>query len=253
MKMELHTSIQADGAQTALSLDGVFYGIEGRKILRGLSIEVEAARIGIVGRNGSGKSTLARALAGLIAPDSGTLKINGHDLAKDRKTALSEVGVLFQNPDHQIIFPTVDEEISFGLRQQGLSKDDADQRCRNTLSQFGKSHWAGMPVTALSQGQKHLLCLMAVAAMGPRMIILDEPFTGLDIPTRMQLRRYLNRYAGGIAHVSHQPEDLIGCEIVIWLEKGSVEATGAADKVLRAFSDHMHHLGELDDLSDLSV
>lgn len=75
-----------------------------------------------------------------MEPAKGDLKINGFNLAKDRKAALAEVGILFQNPDHQIIFPTVEEEISFGLRQQGLAKEEATDRAAMTLSDFDKSH-----------------------------------------------------------------------------------------------------------------
>ena len=252
MRKDFFHHTRAERALTTLCLNGVSYGVEGKNILCDISLDIAANRIGVVGRNGSGKSTLARMLAGLVTPELGTVAVNGRDLAKDRKAALSEVGILFQNPDHQIIFPTVDEEIVFGLRQQGMSKDDAEQHCRKTLAQFGKSHWIDVHVTALSQGQKHLLCFMAIAAMEPRIIILDEPLTGLDIPTRMQLRRYLDGYEGGVVHITHDPKDVTDYQVMIWLEQGSVMTTGGTDDVLKAFFEHMQQLGARDDLSDLS-
>jgi energy-coupling factor transporter ATP-binding protein EcfA2 len=85
-----------------------------------------------------GKTTPARVIAGLIAPSSGMVRINDQNLAKDRRVALTEVGILFQNPDHQIIFPTVHEAISFGLRQLGNSKECATEKTRATLASFGK-------------------------------------------------------------------------------------------------------------------
>ncbi|WP_324293009.1 ATP-binding cassette domain-containing protein [Roseovarius pacificus] len=106
--------------------------------------------------------------------------------------------MLFQNPDHQIIFPTVEEEISLGLRQQDLLKQEAADRAAMTLSDFGKLHWASANISDLSQGQKHLVCMMAIIVMEPRLIILDEPFTGLDMQTKTQPRCYLLRYHGGI-------------------------------------------------------
>ncbi|WP_438988060.1 ATP-binding cassette domain-containing protein, partial [Marivivens donghaensis] len=96
-----------------------------KTVLDAITLELTEARVGIVGQNGSGKSTLARAISGLIRPEQGRVLINGIDVLNDRKSALSAVGILFQNPDHQIIFPTVEEEISFGLRQLGHSKADA--------------------------------------------------------------------------------------------------------------------------------
>ena len=241
-----------DRATACISLDDIAYGVNGQPILRDITLKIDAKRIGIVGRNGSGKSTLARVLAGLIAPDTGRLRVNGIDPAQNRRTALAEIGILFQNPDHQIIFPTVAEEIAFGLRQQGCSKPAAEQKCRETLLVFGKAHWGEAHIETLSQGQKHLLCLMAVAAMAPRMIILDEPFTGLDIPTRMQLKRYLDIYTGAVVHITHAPEDLAGYERVIWLEDGVIAATGTSEQVLAAYLERMQQLGTMDDISHLA-
>ncbi len=238
--------------ESALSLANVGYDVLGKTILDGVSLEVSSSRIGIVGRNGSGKSTLARLLAGLVEPTKGELKINGLNLAKDRKAALAEVGILFQNPDHQIIFPTVEEEITFGLRQQGLSKEEAADRAAMTLTEFGKSHWASANVSALSQGQKHLVCMMAIIAMEPRLIILDEPFTGLDMPTKTQLTRYLSRYHGGLVHISHDPVDLLDYEKVIWLDEGRLASMCEAAPILSDYIRKMKELAGLDDISDLS-
>ncbi len=235
-----------------IALDNLCYSVDGKDILKSISWQSDAARVGVVGRNGSGKSTLARILAGLIEASSGSALINGHDLAKDRKVALTEVGILFQNPDHQIIFPTVQEEISFGLRQLGQSRNEAEQTTQTTLAYFGKSHWAEVSVSVLSQGQKHLVCLMAVCAMKPRMIILDEPFSGIDIPTKMQLKRYLSHYEGGLLHIAHDPDDLSGYDQIIWLEKGSVVQTGKSCDVLPAYISEMNALGGSDDISDLA-
>lgn len=252
MRMERINTNHADGSEVEISLSDVSYYVEGTTILNNLTFDLRSSRIGVVGRNGSGKSSLARLLAGLIAPKDGILSVNGINVAKDRKAALSEVGILFQNPDHQIIFPTVEEEITFGLTQQGLGKQAAKERTDELLVKFGKSHWADAHVGSLSQGQKHLVCLMAIVAMQPKLIILDEPFTGLDIPTKAQLNRYLSRYNGALLHISHDPHDLDGYGQVIWLEAGSVSAIGNAETVLPAYVNEMNKMGGLDDISDLT-
>ncbi|WP_232829481.1 energy-coupling factor ABC transporter ATP-binding protein [Tropicimonas sp. IMCC34043] len=235
-----------------LKLAGVTLRLGQHEVLSGIDLRADERRIGIVGRNGSGKTTLARLLAGLVAPTEGTAEISGVDMAKDRKAALRKVGILFQNPDHQIIFPIVEEEIGFGLTQMGLPKAEAAARSHAMLERFDKAHWAKAPVHSLSQGQKQLLCLMAVLAMEPALIILDEPFSGLDIPTRMQLMRYLDGVEASIVLISHDPAALRDFDRVIWLEAGRVREDGAAGPVLTRFERQMRLWGEEDDLSDLS-
>ncbi|OOY17081.1 cobalt ABC transporter [Thioclava sp. DLFJ4-1] len=250
------TRRMSDGAtQTSAShiaISDLGHDLDGRPVLEGISLETRARRIGVVGRNGSGKSTLSRLMAGLIAPSRGSLRINGHDLAADRKAALREVGILFQNPDHQIIFPTVIEEISFGLRQQGMKKPEAEATADRTLEQFGKAAWRDAYVTTLSQGQKQLLCLMAVSAMAPNLLILDEPFSGLDIPTKAQLGRALTLYRGTLMQVTHDPRELEHYDEILWLDQGRLRMHGAAREVLPVYVEEMTRAGEADDIAQLS-
>ncbi len=96
-------------------LDGAGYAVAGKSILSGLSLTLAEPRIGIIGRNGSGKTSLLRLIAGLVAPTAGQVRVDGIDPFADRKGALAALGILFQNPDHQILFPTVEEELAFGL------------------------------------------------------------------------------------------------------------------------------------------
>lgn len=247
-----HNNNLTNLVRDSIALADVHYCVEGKKILSSITVETFASRVGIVGRNGSGKSTLVRLISGLISPNSGTARVHGKNLAKDRKSALTEIGILFQNPDHQIIFPTVEEEISFGLRQMGNNKADAQAQTNAVLSAFGKEHWCEAYISSLSQGQKHLVCLMSVMAMRPRTIILDEPFSGLDIPTKIQLKRYLSQYSGRLVHVTHEPSDIAQYEHVIWLELGEIAAEGNAEDILPRYSTAMKTLGGSDDISNLT-
>lgn len=235
-----------------IALDNVHYRPDGVSVLTDISFHSDARRIGIIGRNGSGKTSLARVMAGLVAPSSGQVRIAGVDVARDRKAALRHVGILFQNPDHQIIFPTVEEEIAFGLTQMGLTKSQVSMRVSDILMQFDKSHWAAAAIHQLSQGQRQLVCLMSVLAMEPQVIILDEPFAGLDIPTALHLQRVLEGLEATLVVITHDPDVVRDYDRVLWLEGGQVAQEGAPDEVLPAFEARMKQIGDGDDLSHIA-
>ncbi len=235
-----------------ISLEAVHYVPDGVDVLTDITLRADERRIGIIGRNGSGKTTLARIMAGLIEATEGRARIAGADVVNDRKAVLRHVGILFQNPDHQIIFPTVEEEIAFGLTQLGLSKKDAAKGVAAVLARFGKGHWSDAAIHQLSQGQRQLVCLMSVLAMQPKVIILDEPFAGLDIPTTMHLRRVLDGLDVTLVHITHDPEMVREYDRVVWLERGRVEDDGHPAGVLTRFEARMKQIGDGDDLSHIS-
>lgn len=237
---------------TGIRLEQVGVDLAGKRVLSGLSLTLTEARIGIIGRNGSGKSTLLRLMAGLIAPSVGHVTVDGIDPAKDRKAMLSALGILFQNPDHQILFPTVIEELAFGLTQQGQPKAHAEKTARAALAAEGRDHWADASTHTLSQGQRQYLCLLAVLLMGPRTILLDEPFAGLDLPTHARMQRRLTALPQRLITISHDPSAVASCDRVIWLEAGCVQADGPPAAVLPAFSAAMAHLGGVDADTDLA-
>ena len=245
----------ADRAESAgqggIVLRGVSVAVRGKVLLSDISLSLTGTRIGIVGRNGSGKTTLLRVMAGLVAPQKGEVRVDGTDPA-DRKAMLGRVGILFQNPDHQILFPTVAEELSFGLRQMGLTGAEASARVTALLAAEGRARWADVPTSTLSQGQKQWLCLMAVLLMEPATILLDEPFAGLDLPMQARLARRLAALPQRIVTVSHDPAALRGMERVVWIEGGRIAADGAADTVLPEFEAAMARLGADDADADLA-
>lgn len=230
-------------------MQGAGLTIRGRVILSDLTLTLTEARIGIVGRNGSGKTSLLRLIAGMVAPSSGSVRVDGIDPARDRKTILARLGILFQNPDHQILMPTVAEELAFGLRQMGRA--EAEGMARAALRAEGRGHWADQPVSTLSHGQKQWLCLMSVLLMNPATILLDEPFAALDLPTEARLTRRLAALPQRLITISHAPAAVAGCDRVIWLEGGRVLADGPAAPVLAAFTEAMARLGADDADADL--
>lgn len=224
----------------------------GRAVLPGLTLSLTEPRIGIVGRNGSGKTTLLRLMAGLIAADGGTVRVDGVDPARDRKAMLDRLGILFQNPDHQILFPTVAEELAFGLRQKGRTAAEAARAVRDRLAAEGRSHWHDRPTHLLSQGQRQYLCLLAVLMMEPATILLDEPFAGLDLPTVARLERHLAALPQRLITISHDPAAVAGADRVIWIDAGRLRMDGPPAPVLAAFTDEMQRIGASDADADLA-
>ena len=220
----------------------VFYGKE--RILENLSLSIKEQRVGFIGRNGSGKTTLLRILAGLQELNNGKVLIDGTEVAKKRKEAIKKVGIIFQNPDHQIIFPTVGEELRFGLTQLGLSKNEADLKVIACLKQYDKVDWFERSISTLSQGQKHLVCLLSVLLMKPRVLLLDEPFTGIDIPTQLKLEHYLSSLKQTIIHVSHVPETFENYQRLIWMDEGIIQADGTPKTVIKKYRTAMKNYDE---------
>ncbi|WP_045391383.1 energy-coupling factor ABC transporter ATP-binding protein [Falsirhodobacter sp. alg1] len=222
------------------------FAVQGRTILHGINLHLTEQRIAILGRNGSGKTTLLRLMAGLIAPTAGKVTVDGID-PENRRKILPHIGILFQNPEHQIIFPTVEEELAFGLRQMGQSTAEANRAALAMLQQEGRSDWAGRLVHTLSQGQKQLLCLMAVTMMAPRTLLLDEPFAALDLPTRLRLQRRLATLPQRLITITHDPASAQGCARVLWLEDGQIHDDGPPERVVPAFTRAMEQIAERED------
>lgn len=225
-----------------IRITDVSYQINGTAILQAVSFESDAKRIAILGRNGSGKSTLSRLICGLDQPSQGTIHIDNIDVYKDRRAALDMIGMIFQNPDHQIIFPTVIEEMKFGLTQMGFDKFEADRRAMAYLKTFGKADWSDRAISTLSQGQKKLLCLMAILAMEPKVIILDEPLAALDIPTQRQLTEILQSLPQTLVYITHDTTPIQNYDVAIWLDQGKIVETGSPETLLPKFIDEMNRI-----------
>ena len=223
----------------AIYLKDVIFEFETHRVIDQITLNVSEQRIGIVGVNGSGKSTLARLISGLIAPISGSIRINDIDIYKDRKAALKTVGIIFQNPDHQIIFPTCIEEISFGLMQQGMTRIEAEERSNEILLKFDRLKWSDQLAHNLSQGQRHFLCLIAVLAMNPDVVILDEPYAGLDLPTSLQLRHELNKLSQQIVMITHNKDILVDFDRILWIDNGKIIKDGSYENVMPDFEEEM--------------
>ncbi|WP_036931444.1 ATP-binding cassette domain-containing protein [Proteocatella sphenisci] len=161
------------------------YSYEGGELaLDNVSIEIERGKTtAILGGNGAGKSTLFLNLNGVLRPQSGDIYIAGKKLEYSRKGILDmrrTVGIVFQDPDHQLFSADVYRDISFGAVNLGLPEDEVRRRVDDAMEKTGVSHLAKRPTHALSYGQKKRVAIAGVLVMQPELIILDEPTAGLD-------------------------------------------------------------------------
>jgi len=223
-----------------LAVEQVYLQRGTTQVFDGLSLLLEQRRIGIIGDNGAGKSSLLRLLCGLEEPDKGRVLSLGQELRHAGVQRAQWVGMMFQNPDDQIIFPTVLEEISLGLRPKGLSKKQAHAQALAFLAERGLQSWAQRSVTTLSQGQRQHVCWLALLLAGPRSLLLDEPYASLDLPGQASLARDIEKAPQQVivsthllAHVRHFPR-------VIWLEAGRVRADGVGAQVCAAYEADVH-------------
>lgn len=224
---------EEDGA--TIVFDNVRLNRGGKPLFEGLSLTLGEHRIGLIGDNGSGKSSLLRLCNGLLLPDSGRVRVCDCDTAISRNSIPALAGFLFQNPDHQIIFPTVIEELAFGLRERGSSSSHAKADARDMLALYGISEWAERPVHELSDGQKQLVCILAVTITQPRVLLFDEPFSSLDLPTRYRLMEQLGGLPQQIVMASHDLDLLRDFDRVIWIADGRVRHDGEAGVVIDAY------------------
>jgi energy-coupling factor transporter ATP-binding protein EcfA2 len=182
----------------------------GPRVVDSIDLRIEAGEfLAIVGQNGSGKTTLAKHIVGLLQPATGRVAIDSKDRAQMRPAETArEVAYVFQNPDHQIFAAAVEEEVAFGPRNFGLMDDEIRHRCDEALEAVGLQNERQSDPFLLSKGERQRLAVASVLVLRPRMLILDEPTTGLD--HREQLRmmalvRDLNRAGIAIVIITHTP------------------------------------------------
>jgi biotin transport system ATP-binding protein len=201
-------------------------------VFSGLNLQLHEPRIGLIGDNGAGKSSLFRMVCGLDAPQSGTVTVQGLPAYRINAQRPNMVGMMFQNPDDQIIFPTVQEELALALN---LSRREAQEKARAFLANRGLQNWAERAISSLSHGQRQHVCWLALLLSSPALILLDEPFASLDLPGQALLHADMARVPQHIIVSTHVLEHLSGFDRVIWLDKGQVRADGNPDTVCRQY------------------
>ena len=202
------------------------------QVLRGLSFDVaDGERVGIIGPNGAGKTTLFLALGGAVAPAAGTIRIDGEAVLPGRFR--EDVGLVFQNPDHQLICPTVREDVAFGPRNLSLAADMVNARVAEAMAETGVSDLADRAPHNLSGGEKRMCSIAAVLALQPRWMIYDEPSASLDIRSRRRLIEFLLASPATSLIASHDLELVLEiCPRTIVIDDGRIVADGPSPEIM---------------------
>ncbi|MCR5396303.1 MAG: energy-coupling factor transporter ATPase [Lachnospiraceae bacterium] len=208
--------------------------IEGIQVaLNKVDLKVEAGQfISILGHNGSGKSTLAKHINALLTPSDGTLYVDGKDTAdSNNELAIRQsAGMVFQNPDNQIIASIVEEDVGFGPENMGVPTDEIWERVERSLKSVGMWKYHAHSPNKLSGGQKQRVAIAGVMAMEPKCIILDEPTAMLDPDGRKEVIKVaheLNRKKGmTVILITHYMEEVVGSDYVYVMDKGKVVMEG---------------------------
>ncbi len=194
---------------TILHVEGLGHSYPGgTEALKGVDLQVrEREFLAVVGQNGSGKTTLVKHLNGLLRPTRGEVFFQGRSIKESSVSELGkEIGFVFQNPDHQIFSSSVKEEIAFGPRNHGFSEKDIKDRVERALELVGLTGLEKSDPFIMTRGERQRVAVASILAMGPRVIILDEPTTGLDYTEQvavMEMLAELNRKGHTIIIITH--------------------------------------------------
>lgn len=208
------------------------------RVLRDISVDIESGSfVVLLGHNGSGKSTLARHLNALLQPTEGTVWIDGHDTKNQqewleiRKTA----GMVFQNPDNQIIGCVVEEDVGFGPENLGVPTEEIWQRVEESLKNVGMLEYRTHSPNKLSGGQKQRVAIAGVMAMRPKCIVLDEPTAMLDPNGRKEVLRTVHelrkRKNVTVILITHYMEEVVDADWVYVMDSGHVVMRGTPRQI----------------------
>ena len=188
--------------------------------------------LSIVGHNGSGKSTTVRLIDGLLEAESGEIVIDGQQLTEENVWDIRrQIGMVFQNPDNQFVGATVEDDVAFGLENQGLSRQEMKKRVEEALDLVGMSDFKKREPARLSGGQKQRVAIAGVVALRPAILILDEATSMLDPEGRRELietvKGIRKDYDMTVISITHDLEEVAMSDRVLVMKKGEIESTSS--------------------------
>ena len=209
-----------------------------KTVLDGISLDIPSGQfVAILGPNGSGKSTLAKHLNVLLLPNEGTVWIDGKDThAKERLWEIrSQVGMVFQNPDNQIIASVVQEDVGFGPENIGVPTDEIWQRVEESLKAVGMIEYRHHSPNKLSGGQKQRVAIAGVVAMEPKCIVMDEPTAMLDPVGRKEVLKTVHKLRKQknvtVILITHYMEEVVDADKIFVMDHGKVVMEGTPKEI----------------------
>ena len=205
--------------------------------LNGVSFHVKQGEwLSIIGHNGSGKSTTVRLIDGLLEAESGDIIIDGDKLTVDNVwEKRRQIGMVFQNPDNQFVGATVEDDVAFGLENQGIPLEEMRERVKQALDLVGMSEFKSREPARLSGGQKQRVAIAGVVALRPNIIILDEATSMLDPEGRLDLIRTVkdikDRYNMTVLSITHDLDEVALSDRVIVMKEGQVESISRPEEL----------------------
>jgi energy-coupling factor transport system ATP-binding protein len=210
----------------------------GEEVLKGIDLEIDDSEfLAIMGENGAGKTTLIKHFNGLNKPTKGRVLVDGVDTRKRSVASISrDVGLVFQNPDHQLFCETVKEEVAFSLKNFGYDEATIERRTQSILETLDLTEYSDSSPFTLSGGERKRVALASVLVWNPKHVVLDEPTIGQDYLQKDRLRNFILQLVSQrktVIMVTHDVEFVAECKPrVLLLSRGNVVADGPAHKIL---------------------
>lgn len=204
------------------------------KIISNLNLTIrEGERTGLIGANGTGKSTLLKMLTGLLGHE-GSIRVCGLEVEKKNLAEIRKnLGFVFQDSDSQLFMPTVYDDIAFGPRNYGMTKEEVEACVEEALERTGITHLKYKENYKMSGGEKRMACIATILAMKPKIILMDEPSIALDPYNRRNLINNLNQLSETKLIASHDLDMILDtCDRVLLMDKNGIRADGAAKEIL---------------------
>ncbi len=210
-----------------IQIKSLDFKYEDELVLKNISLSLkDGCCTAIIGANGSGKTTLAKHLNALLLPTKGSVIIDSIDTKKDQLNARKKVGFVFQNPEDQLVYSIVDEDISFGLENLGMETKDMKSKVSKIMKDLNIGYLAKKNVNMLSAGQKQLAALAGVLIMSPKYIVFDEPTTLLDNKNKTNIMKIIKKINKrdkiGIILVTNLLSDIKYADNIIVMSKGKI-------------------------------